>query len=487
MRGRKRKPKLSWEQARSLLIEANDKFYECKNRENLDKFENAIKTAINTYTNVLKKAGVRLEKRGRKSKNINTNIESLSSEEKENIQDKLKLAKKGLIDLITFKNNNLEFALTERSINKIIVPVYKKRKTKDYKPEQWPFKISLHFKVDGKEKIMDYSIDRYWGDNNFDMMDCLLYLIRQNFSFPRRPILLFSDEEELKARAVELKVSIPFNPLIETFDTEKELLSRFSKVKYWVKFDSRFFKDFTGNNFMSTETLTNLLIQTAAKFTMTYSVRFSNPKKKNKIEYKTYDITILTSFFDAGWIDSKDKDGNTINRTFYVFFNTDLGEAYVNNILSGGFDTIPKSFFKLPSLAKMFYRHFIIHEKRWDITKTLAQIKEGLNLTDENETQLINYLEKHVFEPLKKDGYISNRTYGYNKRTQLKEVTIYRSDLKTRLSKERLAKKVAAAKAKEQWRAEKERKKEEKRKEKLNLDQKVMGPDGKMHYPEELG
>jgi hypothetical protein len=130
------------------------------------------------------------------------------------------------------------------------------------------------------------------------------------------------------------------------------------------------------------------------------------------------------------YIDALDKNDKSKKRTFYAFFNTGLGECFVNNLLAKGYDMLnTKSFYNLPSLAQMFFRKFILHHSYFGpIHKRLEEIRKALNLTIKGDSDLISYLKGRVFDPLKETGGISD----YQVRKELNEywICFQRSDRK---------------------------------------------------------
>lgn len=314
--------------------------------------------------------------------------------------------------------NQKQFAYSERSMNKTIVPISKATRE---------IKFPIELEIKGEK----YSTTNCWEARHFMTMDALAYLILKKLGFPRKAQTIFDNVEEIEKRAELLKsedISIEHK-------LEKDLVSSFKNTKYWIKFESEFFREFTGKQ-LETQQIADLLTETACKFTFSYPVLLKNENKK--ITEKKYRVSVHTSFFTLAYIDALDKNDKTKRRTFYVFFNTGLGECFVNNLLAKGYDMFDtKKFYSLPSLAQMFFRKFILHHSHFGpIHKPLEEIRKGLNLTIKGDSDLIAYLRQRVFEPLKEKGGISD----YQVKKELGDwwICFQRSDMKYQVYQQQL-------------------------------------------------
>lgn len=314
--------------------------------------------------------------------------------------------------------NRTQFAYSERGMNKVIVPISKALKE---------IKFPIELEINGEK----YSTTNCWEARHFMTMDALAYLILKKLGFPRKAQTLFDNVEEIEKRAEILK---PEDTVTE-HKLEEELLASFKNTKFWVTFDSDFFREFTGKQ-LETQQITDLLTETACKFTFSYPVLLKDGDKK--ITEKKYRVSVHTSFFTLAYIDSLDRNDKNKKRTFYAFFNTGLGECFVNNLLAKGYDMVDaKDFYSLPSLAQMFFRKFILHHSHFGpIHKPLEEIRKGLNLTIKRDSDLIGYLKQKVFEPLKEKGGISD----YQVKKELGEWWIFfqRSDRKYQIYQAKL-------------------------------------------------
>ena len=286
--------------------------------------------------------------------------------------------------------NQNHFAYSERAMNKTIIPISKAIRE---------IKFPVELEINGEK----YSTTNCWEARHFMTMDALAYLILKKLGFPRKAQTIFDSLEEIEKRAELLKSE----DIVTEHKLEENLVSSFKNTKYWVKFEAEFFREFTGKQ-LETQQITDLLAETACKFTFSYPVLLKDENKK--ITEKKYRVSVHTSFFTLAYIDALDKNDKSKKRTFYVFFNTGLGECFVNNLLAKGYDMFDtKKFYSLPSLAQMFFRKFILHHSHFGpIHKPLKEIRKGLNLTIKGDSDLIAYLKQKVFDPLKENGGISD-------------------------------------------------------------------------------
>ena len=313
---------------------------------------------------------------------------------------------------------NRQFAYAERAMNKTILPISKAIKE---------IKFPIELEIKGEK----YSTTNCWEARHFMTMDALAYLILKKLGFPRKAQTIFDNLEEIEKRAELLKSE----DIVTEHKLEENLISSFKNTKYWVKFESEFFREFTGKQ-LETQQITDLLTETACKFTFSYPVLLKNENKK--ITEKKYRVSVHTSFFTLAYIDALDKNDKTKKRTFYVFLNTGLGECFVNNLLAKGYDMLnTKMFYSLPSLAQMFFRKFILHHSHFGpIHKPLEEIRKGLNLTIKGDSDLIAYLRLKVFDPLKEKGGISD--YQVKKELGVWWICFQRSDRKYQVYQQQL-------------------------------------------------
>jgi len=385
------------------LLSANSQFVQLKTIEHFEALRRELMMAKQIFESLIEQGlGDELfEKRLQAIKNTLTESETFAED---------------LID--SHKPQQELFAYSERGMNKTLMPISKAVRE---------IKFPIELEINGEK----YSTTNCWEARNFMTMDALSYLVLKKLGFPRKAQTIFDSVEDIEKRAEILKSE----DIAAEHQLEEDLISSFKNLKYWVKFDAEFFREFTGKQ-LETHQITNLLTETACKFTLSYPVLLRD--KKNRIKEQKYKVSVHTSFFTLAYIDALDKNDKTKKRAFYAFFNTGLGECFVNNLLAKGYDMFStKMFYSLPSLAQMFFRRFILHHSHFGpIHKSLQEIREGLNLTIKDDSDLIAYLKNRVFDPLKETGGISD--YRFDKQLAEWWVRFQRSDQKFQIHQQQL-------------------------------------------------
>jgi hypothetical protein len=127
---------------------------------------------------------------------------------------------------------------------------------------------------------------------------------------------------------------------------------------------------------------------------------------KNTIKEKWYQMNVFSRPFELGYKDNERSDRVVLSRIYFIFFNTILGELFVHNLLTKGYDWVGSNFYNLPSSAQIFYRRFILHHNYPSIQLNLDTIVENMNFTEKNRSDLIECIETNSLEPLKKNGLI---------------------------------------------------------------------------------
>jgi len=390
-------------QVNSGLNDANNQYLQSRSIQNFEILKKELVRAKETFESLIDE-GQGDQWFDKKLSNIRDDLQSLERFEKE--QKNQEAASQDL------------FAYSERGINKTLLPISKATRE---------IKFPIELEINGEK----YSTTNCWEARHFMTMDALAYLTLKKLGFPRKAQTIFDNVGEIEKRAEILKSE----DIVTEHQLEEDLVSSFKNVKYWVRFDAEFFREFTGKR-LETQQITELLTETACKFTLSYPVLLRD--KKKRIKESKYRVSVHTSFFTLAYIDALDKNDKTKKRTFYAFFNTGLGECFVNNLLAKGYDMIDaRKFYSLPSLAQMFFRKFILHHSHFGpIRKSLGEIRKGLNLKIRGDSDLISYLRQKVLDPLKKNGDLS----GYHIKKELNEYWIYfqRSDQKFKAHQEAL-------------------------------------------------
>jgi hypothetical protein len=105
----------------------------------------------------------------------------------------------------------------------------------------------------------------------------------------------------------------------------------------------------------------NLLLETSrVEFKIAFPIRLQE-KIKNEIKKKWYQMNVFSRPFELGYKDNERSDGVVLSRTYFIFFNTILGELFVHNLLTKEYDWVDSNFYNLPSSAQIFYRRFLLH------------------------------------------------------------------------------------------------------------------------------
>ena len=157
---------------------------------------------------------------------------------------------------------------------------------------------------------------------------------------------------------------------------------------------------------MHSKEIHDLLLETSrVEFKIAFPVRLKETLH-DRIEEKWYPMTIFSRPFEIGYKDNERKDGVVLSRTYFVLFNTILGELFVHNLLSKGYNWVGVGLYNLSPSAQFFYRHFLAHHNFKRIELNLETIARMMNFTDNNKTHLIASIEEHTLEPLKRNGLI---------------------------------------------------------------------------------
>jgi hypothetical protein len=120
-------------------------------------------------------------------------------------------------------------------------------------------------------------------------------------------------------------------------------------------------------------------------------------------------MNYFSRFFELSYEDIKVRtDGVVRQRRYRIFFNTLLGELFVNNLKAKHNDPIDLKFYTLPDSAQILYRRILIHNNFTDIEIYRENIAEAVGLQDANVANLTNTIENNILDPLKEYGYIKS-------------------------------------------------------------------------------
>jgi hypothetical protein len=290
---------------------------------------------------------------------------------------------------------------SECGINKAIKPVINKANQDIVFPFSW---------IDAGSK-RECSIDKgFWGPDNYMVMDVIgyMYLLKEGGdTLPEKAPPLFDDLESIKTRENELHPDIADTPPCEDKTSVLHPVPEsISSSKFRIRFSDEDFRRFTGKTKMSSEQIRNLLLETSrVEFKLVFPVRMMDDN--NKLKERLYRMNIYSRFYEFGYVDTQvRKDGIIQCREYVIAFNTILGELFINNLVTHNFGYLNSNFYKLPPTAQLLYRRLLLHNNLGFMELNLSTIRERLNLTDSNITNLTRTIEENGFEPLQEQGFI---------------------------------------------------------------------------------
>jgi hypothetical protein len=308
------------------------------------------------------------------------------------------------IDGLADSDDNRWRNVTERGLNKAIQPVVKKpRHTVEF-PFEW---------IDPESGQSCFINDGYWDARNFMVMDAVGYMMilkEGGNSLPEERIFIFKDLKSIANR----------ESLLSKISGNDLQVTNFSTNTRWINFKDNDFRQFTNQDYSSNQIFNMLHSTSKVEFKLVYPVRM---EKGKKLEENVYKMNFLSRPFEFGYIDKGlRKDGFVRSREYTVTFNTMLGELFVHNLLSEDYDWIDSKFYKLPSHAQLFYRHFLLHMDYVSLPLNLETIINRLNLQDKNITNQIRTIEENIFKPLIEHGFITSYEKVFNGLMELKYI-----------------------------------------------------------------
>jgi hypothetical protein len=280
--------------------------------------------------------------------------------------------------------------LSERGMNKVIPPVYSKK--------------GLTFPVEWTDKwgYTCYVSNGFWTAKNYRVMDTLgyMFLLKEGGdTLPEGYNPIFNDLFDVESRENQL-----CNP-DQTGANSEIQLQKVSGSKYSIGFTDKDFRKNTGLRLNSSEILDLLLQTSRVEFKLSFPLRLKSTGNKEII----HQMNFFSRFFELSYTDVKiRKDGIVQNRRYRVFFNTLLGELFVNNLKARFNDPVDLRFYTLPDSAQIFYRRQLIHNNFETMEIYLHKIAEAAGLRDTNKANLKQTVENNILEPLKDHGYIES-------------------------------------------------------------------------------
>jgi hypothetical protein len=271
---------------------------------------------------------------------------------------------------------------SERGMNKVIPPIYKRKGQKF--PMEWTDKWGYSCYVN----------DGYWSSKNYRVMDALGYMFLMKIGrdcMPKGSSPIFDDLYEIEQRENQLN------------NGQGNIISM--ATKHYIRFTDDDFRKFTDLRLSSSEIMTLLLETSRVEFKLTFPVRLKSTGSKEN----THRMNYYSRFFEIGVEDVKVKsNGVVIVRRYQIVFNTLLGELFVNNLLGKYNDKIDIGFYLLPDSAQIFYRRGLLHNNYGEIKFGLGTIAEYTGLKDNNLWNLAVTVETNILKPLMESGYIDS-------------------------------------------------------------------------------
>jgi hypothetical protein len=296
---------------------------------------------------------------------------------------------------------------SERGMNKVIPPVYKRHSADSTVPVEWTDKWGNAC----------YLSNGYWGAKNYMVMDVIGYLWLLKLGGDRLPedsTPLFLDLGNVITKENELSTK----PL--DFKSEEALKSKSDKDEesnsfYSLSFDDSYFRRCTGLK-LSSNDIKNLLLETArVEFKLTFPVRLKESGDKEVL----HKMNFYSRFFELAVEHEKSrKDGIIQHRRYRIFFTTILGQLFINNLKAKLNSKLDIKFYTLPESAQIFYRRALLHISYPRKEMNRATIASMVGLKDQNYTNLTKTIETNVLEPLKRSGFIDS----YSKTNGMKDV-----------------------------------------------------------------
>jgi hypothetical protein len=291
-------------------------------------------------------------------------------------------------------------------MNKVIRPLHK-AKNKD-----------VSFPVEWTDKWGNacYISNGFWDAKNYTVMDVLgyMFLLKEGGdSLPDNADPIFQDLNAIIEREDQLSADIQ-GSLISQGAKPDSSKSMVLNNAYSIGFTDRDFRKNTGMDLSSSE-ISELLLETSrVEFKLSFPVRLKETGNKENI----HRMNFYSRFYELCEEETKiRKDGIVQGRRYRIYFNTFLGELFVNNLKSRYNNKIDLRFYTLPDSAQVFYRRHLIHHNFSDLPIYLEKIAKSVGYTDTNITNLIKTVESNILEPLREYGYINS----YEKTPGLKE------------------------------------------------------------------
>jgi hypothetical protein len=167
------------------------------------------------------------------------------------------------------------------------------------------------------------------------------------------------------------------------------------------------------------------------KIGMTYPVRYYDGMEYINIKYDNYNCPCSFFTLDRINITKTSSNGNVLERSYELTFNTYLGYFFIQNAVSSLYtDLLPDKFYSLSDYAQLYYRLLILpYFGKVKNPIRMDEIRHRLDLKT-SDTSMLRKTIKRILDELKEESFIRNfeesdkygqYMYGYEK-TPWKEI-----------------------------------------------------------------
>jgi len=253
--------------------------------------------------------------------------------------------------------------ITERGLNKALVPVRK------MKGKQIQFPFTWTEQRDGNQ--FECSISNYWGASNFMMVDVLANCYKAKNS------------DKIAKR----------EPVVTNFDTNEHVTPK------PIELTTDDFRRLTGQGHLYRKEITTLILETSkVEFKISYPLLYLGEITKGRNKGRQRVTQGFLPFSKSHTLFTVEVDGER----YKISFATGFGPLFCHNIQLRGFNQLPDNFYNLPKPAQLVYRKFLSHFfKPHPINLHIEDITALLNLETKDGGMLRHNIVKNILKPLK--------------------------------------------------------------------------------------
>ena len=219
-----------------------------------------------------------------------------------------------------------------------------------------------------------------WTAKNYRLMDALgyMFLLKEGGDrLPEERSPIFYDLADIEVREVQLNNGATNSKANDDGQNEVDAV-RPPPYRYSIGFTDSQFRKNSGLDLSSAEILSLLLETSRVEFKLSFPVRLKCSVKEGR-----HRMNFFSRFFELSYQDVQvRKDGIVQERRYRVYFNTLLGELFVNNLKARFNDRVDLKFYTLPDSAQVFYRRMLLHHNFPTTDLYLKTIAEAVSLRD---------------------------------------------------------------------------------------------------------